>query len=67
VPTFHNVRCNPFPKGDPCWRLYLYGPLFGFRLPDPRFWGGWPPGGLMYWHVQSDLVPQLSFDEFTYR
>lgn len=68
VPTFHIVKINTFPKGDPWWRLYVYGPLSAFRLPDLDAVGlGGRPAGWMYWHVQSVSVPQLSFDEFTYR
>lgn len=68
VPTFHIVKINTFPKGDPWWRLYVYGPLSVFRLPDLQALGlEGRPAGWMYWHVQSVFVPQLSFDEFTYR
>ncbi len=68
VPTFHIVKINTFPKGDPWWRLYVNGQLSAFRLPDLAAAGlGGRPAGWMYWHVQSVSIPALSFDDFTYR
>ncbi len=68
-PTFFVVRINTFPKGDAWWRLYVHGQVHTFVLPDLRSFSTVPqrPSGWMYWHVQSALVPELSFDDFTYR
>ncbi|MBU1244003.1 IPT/TIG domain-containing protein [Myxococcota bacterium] len=68
-PTFHIVKINTFPKGDAWWRLYVNGPISTFVLPDLSGFTGVPgkPAGWLYWHVQSVLVPDLSFDDFTYR
>lgn len=69
APTFHIVKINTFPKGDAWWRLYVNGPISTFVLPDLSGFGDVPgkPAGWLYWHVQSVLVPDLSFDDFTYR
>jgi len=68
-PTFHIVRVNTFPRGDAWWRLYVNGPITTFVLPDLIGVTGVPgrPPGFLYWHVQSVLVPELAFDDFTYR
>jgi len=68
-PTFHVIKINTFPKGDAWWRLYVNGPIHTFVLPDLAGFSGVPgkPAGWLYWHVQSVFVPDLSFDDFTYR
>ncbi|MGM0597944.1 MAG: IPT/TIG domain-containing protein [Myxococcota bacterium] len=68
-PTFSQIKITEFPSGDRFWRILLNGELSSFSLPQLQTIEGVPPlpASQLYWHIQTILVPNLDFNNFTYR
>lgn len=68
-PSFHLVLLRTYPDGDAYWRLYLNGTVNQFTLPDlsviEQLTGH--PAGPMQWIIYAITVPNMDFNDFTYR
>jgi hypothetical protein len=68
-PSFHLVLLRTYPDGDAYWRLYLNGTVNQFTLPDlsviELLTGH--PAGPMQWIIYAVHVPNMDFNDFSYR